>query len=114
MHVRDHAHNGEPASTLLDNAADRIFLGPEFMRHRLINDDHTRSAERILLGELTPFEHWHSQSAKIIRTSYGISCAGSISWSGLGTPFDLEAAARPSLHRQMRDRSHGHNPWNRA
>src|ERR1051326_3386873 len=91
----------------MNSPADRVFVRPILMRHRLIDDDDIGSPERILLGKLAAFQQRNTKRPKIVGTGNTVESARFIAWAGIGAAFDLKAAAGISHHRQLRDCAYG-------
>src|SRR5256885_1276939 len=100
-HITRDSNNCEPrllgvVMAQLDPFADRVFIGPEPARHRLIDDDHSRALGGALVVELASLAQRNSHSPKIIRASHAVSRARLMLRAGIGPPFDGEPAPRVS------------------
>src|SRR5262249_45658263 len=109
-----HPRVGGAIHANLETCAKRILALPEFVRHFFVNDDDLLRGQRVLMRELTAFEHWDADGSEVARARDAVSGAGLIGHAGVGCAFDGESSARASLHGEMAGRADGENARNSA
>jgi hypothetical protein len=79
-----------------DAVAQRITVGPELPRHRLIDDDDTGRSSVILFSEIAPADDGHLEDVKITSGDREVSCSTRI----------RIVAVRPPVNLYMRNSGH--------
>src|SRR5690349_3049414 len=97
MDVSYYAHDSETrsAGTAEQNrSTDRVFFGPEGMRHRFINHNHPRGAQGVSVGELPSLQNRNAHRPKVIWARNAVIGARHVPWISGRTALDLKGSAR--------------------
>ena len=101
--IRRHTHDFDPWSRCAlqtESLPDRIFAGPELMRHRLIHDGNKGRVFIVVLAEGTPAKQWNSHGIEIRRVNVVVNHHRRLLARRQHVPFDVNRA--PVVYRSHR------------
>src|SRR5262249_21755041 len=110
--VGHHAHDGLPRvvrslTAVLDALAQRVFVGPEAARHRLVDNHDRRRLAPVALVEPSPADNRRADDAEVIRADRVNRRLDALFRFEIGAAVDAEIAGIGRLaEKDVADRAH--------